>query len=101
MTSKQKALVQKSAEYGYELHYFTKGTIFHDGEEDRVIDKQAFMISGLNAIFAMDGQDVDFLHHELFHQFFDENKHGERALLNRVNSNADEDSAMGSLPKKS
>lgn len=94
LTSRQRALVQKSAEYGYELHYFTKGTVFNDGEEDRIIDKQAFMISGLNAIFAMDGQDIDFLHHELFHQFFDENKHGERALFNGVNSNANEDSAQ-------
>lgn len=94
LTSRQRALVQKSAEYGYELHYFTKGTVFNDGEEDRIIDKQAFMIPGLNAIFAMDGQDIDFLHHELFHQFFDENKHGERALFNGVNSNANEDSAQ-------
>ena len=84
LTSNQKALVQKSAEYGYELHYFTKGTVFNDGEEDRVIDKQAFMIPGLNAIFAIDGQNIDFLYHELFHQFFDENKHGEQTLADRV-----------------
>ncbi len=34
-----------------------------------VIDRPAFMIPGIKAIFAMDGEDIDFLHHELFHQF--------------------------------
>lgn len=94
LTAKQKSLAQKSAEYGYELHYFTKGTVFNDGEEDRIIDKQAFMIPGLNAIFAMDGQDIDFLYHELFHQFFDENKHGEQALVDRVKDSIIKDCAQ-------
>ena len=100
LTSKQKALAQKSAEYGYELHYFTKGTIFHDGEEDRVIDKQAFMVPGLNAIFAMDGQDIDFLHHELFHQFFDQNKHSEQALADHVKDSIIKDSAQWEAYRK-
>lgn len=69
LTQKQQTRVQESANYGYELHYYQKGTVFNDGTSEMVIDRPAFMIPGIKAIFAMDGEDIDFLHHELFHQF--------------------------------
>ena len=48
------------------------------------MDKVAFVIPGTKVIFAMDGVKRHFIHHELFHQFFAVNRHGEKRLLNRV-----------------
>ena len=86
LTLHQKRLIQTSSEYGYDLYFYQRGTVFNDGESDMVIDKIAFVIPGEKAIFALDGVNVYFLHHELFHQFLAKNLHGENLFLNKVNS---------------
>ena len=93
LTSNQAKVVEESKKYGYDLYYYSKGTVFNDGTSDMVIDRPAFMIPGLNAIFALDGENVDFLHHELFHQFLFKNRHGEKAFLNSVKNAINEDSS--------
>jgi len=48
------------------------------------MDRPAFVIPGVKAVFAMDTINTDFIHHELFHQFFSENRHGEKRYFRKV-----------------
>lgn len=50
------------------------------------MDRPAFVIPGVKAVFAMDSIDTDFIYHELFHQFFAENRHGERRYFQEVST---------------
>lgn len=101
LTPKQALTVGDSAKYGYDLYYYSKGTVFNDGESDKVIDKPAFMMTGIKAIFALDGLDIDFLHHELFHQFFSENQEKAQNLFNNTKQRMLVDSQAFDRYKKS
>lgn len=41
------------------------------GDTIETMDSVAFVKTGTNLIFAQDGTDLDFIHHELFHQFYE------------------------------
>lgn len=101
LTPKQALTVGDSAKYGYDLYYYSKGTVFNDGESDKVIDRPAFMMTGIKAIFALDGLDIDFLHHELFHQFFSENQEKAQNLFNNTKQRMLVDSQAFDRYKKS
>lgn len=101
LTPKQALTIGDSAKYGYDLYYYSKGTVFNDGESDKVIDRPAFMMTGIKAIFALDGLDIDFLHHELFHQFFSENQEKAQNLFNNTKQRMLVDSQAFDRYKKS
>lgn len=101
LTPKQALTVGDSAKYGYDLYYYSKGTVFNDGESDKVIDRPAFMMTGIKAIFALDGLDIDFLHHELFHLFFSENQEKAQNLFNNTKQRMLVDSQAFDRYKKS
>lgn len=101
LTPKQALTVGNSAKYGYDLYYYSKGTVFNDGESDKVIDRPAFMMTGIKAIFALDGLDIDFLHHELFHLFFSENQEKVQNLFNNTKQRMLVDSQAFDRYKKS
>ena len=101
LTPKQALTVGNSAKYGYDLYYYSKGTVFNDGESDKVIDRPAFMMTGIKAIFALDGLDIDFLHHELFHLFFSENQEKAQNLFNNTKQRMLVDSQAFDRYKKS
>lgn len=101
LTPKQALTAGDSAKYGYDLYYYSKGTVFNDGESDKVIDRPAFMMTGIKAIFALDGLDIDFLHHELFHLFFSENQEKAQNLFNNTKQRMLVDSQAFDRYKKS
>ena len=53
----------------------------------------AYVKPGLPAIFARDGADTEFIHHELFHQFLAKKQHGEGRLLEDTQRRIDYDRA--------
>ena len=64
------------------------------------MEQTAFIRSGFDAVFALDGTDADYIHHELFHQFMRKNQHGEMRLLDSVERRIDYDSDNWNRYKK-
>lgn len=81
LSNKQKAENEIAKTYGYDLYHVPEGSTITFGEKTRVMDVTAFVRSGVKAIFAKDGTDAKFVHHELSHQFIRQNRHGEGKLL--------------------
>lgn len=90
LSNKQKKAVSVGSRYGYPVYYLEKGELVRYGNQSQMMDKPAFVIPGVQAVFAMDGIDTDFIYHELFHQFFSKNAHGEKRYYQRVYENINE-----------
>lgn len=86
LSKKQEKSASTGEQYGYPVYYLEKGEVVHYGSESREMDRPAFVIPGVKAVFAMDSIDTDFIYHELFHQFFAENRHGERRYFQEVST---------------
>ena len=52
----------------------------------------AMVKPGLDAVFALDGTEQDYVHHELFHKFMEHKQHGEGQLLEKAQRAIDYDS---------
>lgn len=71
LSPKQRAENEVAKAYGYELYHVPYGTEVRVGDTIETMDSVAFVKTGTNLIFAQDGTDLDFIHHELFHQFYE------------------------------
>ena len=71
LSPKQRAENEVAKAYGYELYHVPYGTEVRVGDTIETMDSVAFVKTGTNLIFAQDGTDLDYIHHELFHQFYE------------------------------
>lgn len=92
LSKKQKRDSKIADRYGYDLYHVPYGSTMTFDGESRVMEQTAFIRSGFDAVFALDGTDADYIHHELFHQFMRKNQHGEMRLLDSVERRIDYDS---------
>ena len=84
LASYQQKNVDIGEQYGYTVYYISKSSTITDGGQSITMDKVAFVIPGIKAVFAMDGTRRNFIYHELFHQFLSENRYGEQKLQKNV-----------------
>lgn len=84
LASYQQKNVDIGEQYGYTVYYIPKSSTITDGGQSITMDKVAFVIPGIKAVFAMDGTRRNFIYHELFHQFLSENRYGEQKLQKNV-----------------
>ena len=84
LSPQQRGNVERARRYGYDLYYYPAGSVFSYDGVTQTMNRTAFVFPGIQAIFALDGKNVNFIHHELFHQFLAKNRHGEKRLLKRL-----------------
>lgn len=89
LSPKQRAENEVAKAYGYELYHVPYGTEVRVGDTIETMDSVAFVKPGTNLIFAQDGTDLDYIHHELFHQFYEFRKHGEAKIFNEAERKID------------
>ncbi len=80
----QKRAVEVGKEYGKTVYYVRRGDPINIGGRTKRMKGEAFTIPGTDIIFAAHETKVDFIHHELFHQFLALNRHREKLLLNEA-----------------
>lgn len=68
-SNKQKRDFDIGTSYGYTVHYVPSGSVISFDGGSMTMDYVAFVFPGTKEIFALDGTNRDFIHHELFHQF--------------------------------
>ena len=92
LSPKQKAETAIARKYGYTLYHVPAGSEMVLDGEPRVMERTAFTRPGTAIIFARDGTEAQYIHHELFHQFIHGNTHGEMQLLEEMQRQIDYDS---------
>lgn len=91
-SNKQKHDFDIGTSYGYTVHYVPSGSIISFDGGSMTMDYVAFVFPGTNEIFALDGTNRDFIHHELFHQFLGKGTKVAKELLEHSRNRVMEDS---------
>lgn len=91
-TKAQKRAVEVGKEYGKTVYYVRRGDPINIGGRNKRMKGEAFTIPGTDIIFAAHDTKVDFIHHELFHQFLALNRHQEKTLYWYVTALTDKSS---------
>ena len=89
-TKAQKRVAEVGKEYGKTVYYVRRGDPINIGGRIKRMKGEAFTIPGTDIIFASDDTRVDFIYHELFHQFLALNQHQEKTLYWYITALANE-----------
>lgn len=91
-SNKQKRDFDIGTSYGYTVHYVPSGSVISFDGGSMTMDYVAFVFPGTKEIFALDGTNRDFIHHELFHQFLGRGTKVAKELLEHSRNRVMEDS---------
>lgn len=91
-SNKQKRDFDIGTSYGYTVHYVPSGSVISFDGGSMTMDYVAFVFPGTKEIFALDGTNRDFIHHELFHQFLGRGTKVAKELLEQSRNRVMEDS---------
>ena len=92
LSKKQRKENRIAEKYGYPLYHIPEGSAVEYNGKSEIMSHTAMVKPGLDAVFALDGTEQDYVHHELFHKFMEHKQHGEGQLLEKAQRAIDYDS---------